>query len=71
MAGKPVDDTMPQPSEFIEEVDMIADRGNECYINSSRQAKELGPKDINFLRMGISGGEGDDEMDPFLWYVCS
>ena len=71
MAGKPIDDTMAQLSEFIEEGDIIVHGGNECYINSSQRAKKLGSKGINFLRMSISGGEGDDEIDPFLWYVCS
>lgn len=66
MAGKPVDDTIAQLSEFMEEGDMIVDGGNEWYINSIRRAKELEPKGIQFLGMGISGGEEGARNGPSL-----
>jgi len=66
MAGKPVDDTIAQLSEFMEEGDMIVDGGNEWYINSIRRAKELEPKGIQFIGMGISGGEEGARNGPSL-----
>jgi len=69
MAGKPVDDTISQLSEFMEEGDIIVDGGNEWFVNSVRRAKELEPKGIRFLGMGISGGEEGARNGPSLMVV--
>jgi len=66
MAGKPVDDTIAQLSAFMEEGDIIIDGGNEWYPNSIRRAKELEPKNIMFVGMGISGGEEGARNGPSL-----
>lgn len=66
MAGKPVDDTIAQLSEYMEEGDVIVDGGNEWYPNSVRRAKELEPKGIMFVGMGISGGEEGARNGPSL-----
>ena len=46
MAGKPVDDTIAQLAEYMEEGDLIVDGGNEWFPNSVRRSKELEPKKV-------------------------
>lgn len=66
MAGKPVDDTIEMLSNFMEPGDLIIDGGNEWFPNSQRRAKELEPKGIMFIGMGISGGEEGARKGPSL-----
>lgn len=65
-AGKPVDETIAQLSEFLEPGDVIIDGGNEWFPNSIERAKVLMPKKINFIGMGISGGEEGARNGPSL-----
>uniref|UniRef100_A0A7S4SDG9 phosphogluconate dehydrogenase (NADP(+)-dependent, decarboxylating) n=1 Tax=Ditylum brightwellii TaxID=49249 RepID=A0A7S4SDG9_9STRA len=65
-AGKPVDATIAALSEYMEEGDLIIDGGNEWFPNSVRRAEELKPKGINFIGMGISGGEEGARNGPSL-----
>jgi 6-phosphogluconate dehydrogenase len=65
-AGKPVDDTILQLSEFMEEGDVIVDGGNEWYPNTIRRGEELAKKGILFVGMGISGGEEGARNGPSL-----
>jgi len=66
MTGKPVDDTIAALSEHMEEGDVIVDGGNEWFPYSIRRAKELEPKNILFVGMGISGGEEGARNGPSL-----
>lgn len=66
MAGKPVDETIAQLSEFMEEGDVIVDGGNEWFPNSIRRAESLKEKKIHFIGMGISGGEEGARNGPSL-----
>lgn len=66
MAGKPVDDTIANLSQYLEEGDVIVDGGNEWFHNTIRRSKELEPKGIHFLGMGISGGEEGARNGPSL-----
>lgn len=66
MAGKPVDATIALLSEHMSEGDVIIDGGNEWFPNSIRRAKELKPKGIYFIGMGISGGEEGARKGPSL-----
>lgn len=66
MAGKPVDDTIALLSDCMEEGDVIVDGGNEWFPNSLRRSKELEPKGILFVGMGISGGEEGARNGPSL-----
>eukprot|EP00957_Ditylum_brightwellii_P205184 15342695-Ditylum_brightwellii.AAC.1 len=50
----------------MEEGDLIIDGGNEWFPNSVRRAEELKPKGINFIGMGISGGEEGARNGPSL-----
>jgi len=63
-AGKPVDDTIAQLSQYMEKDDIIIDGGNEWYPNSIRRAESL--QGIRFLAMGISGGEEGARYGPAL-----
>lgn len=66
MAGKPVDETIAQLSKYMEPGDVIVDGGNEWFHNTLRRAKELEPKKIHFIGMGISGGEEGARNGPSL-----
>eukprot|EP00616_Rhizochromulina_sp_CCMP1243_P003160 CAMPEP_0118964004 /NCGR_PEP_ID=MMETSP1173-20130426/1808_1 /TAXON_ID=1034831 /ORGANISM="Rhizochromulina marina cf, Strain CCMP1243" /LENGTH=492 /DNA_ID=CAMNT_0006912425 /DNA_START=23 /DNA_END=1501 /DNA_ORIENTATION=- len=66
MAGKPVDDTIALLAEHMEEGDVLIDGGNEWFVNSQRRAKELEPKGIMFMGMGVSGGEEGARNGPSL-----
>jgi 6-phosphogluconate dehydrogenase len=66
MAGKPVDDTIAELSKYMEKGDCVVDGGNEWFHNTLRRAKELEPKGIHFIGMGISGGEEGARNGPSL-----
>ena len=65
-AGKPVDATIELLSEHLEEGDVIIDGGNEWFPNTIRRSKDLQPKNIHFIGMGISGGEEGARNGPSL-----
>lgn len=50
----------------LQEGDILVDCGNEWFPNSQRRAKELEPKKIMFVGMGISGGEEGARNGPSL-----
>lgn len=56
-AGKPVDETINSVASYMEDGDIIIDGGNEWFLNSVHRAGVLTAKGINFVGMGISGGE--------------
>lgn len=57
MAGKPVDDTIANLSQYLDAGDVVVDGGNEWFQNTLRRSKTLEEKGIHFVGMGISGGE--------------
>mmetsp|Transcript_33147 Transcript_33147/g.78315 ORF Transcript_33147/g.78315 Transcript_33147/m.78315 type:complete len:1013 (+) Transcript_33147:171-3209(+) len=65
-AGKPVDETIKKLSSFMEPGDILIDGGNEWYPNSVRRSSELLHKGIQFIGMGISGGEEGARNGPAL-----
>jgi len=65
-AGKPVDQTIRTLSAFMEPGDILIDGGNEWYPNSVRRASELLHKGIQYIGMGISGGEEGARNGPAL-----
>lgn len=65
-AGKPVDDTIASLSPYMESGDLFVDGGNEWFPNTIRRATELEMKGINFIGMGISGGEEGARNGPSL-----
>lgn len=65
-AGKPVDDTIANLTQYLDEGDIIIDGGNEWYPNTIRRFQELEAKNIHFIGMGISGGEEGARNGPSL-----
>ena len=65
-AGKPVDETIANLSQYLETGDVVVDGGNEWYQNTLRRATELEAKGIHFVGMGISGGEEGARNGPSL-----
>ena len=65
-AGKPVDETIATLSAFMEPGDLIIDGGNEWFPNTLRRGKELEPRGIHFMGMGVSGGEEGARLGPSL-----
>ena len=56
-AGQPVDDLITQLTPLLETDDIIMDGGNSDYRDTIRRTKELEPKSLHFVGMGVSGGE--------------
>ena len=65
-AGPPVDKTIQKLNEFLEPGDILIDGGNEWYEETIRRSKELEPKGILYMGMGISGGESGARHGPSL-----
>ncbi|MFA6007616.1 MAG: NADP-dependent phosphogluconate dehydrogenase [Candidatus Shapirobacteria bacterium] len=56
-AGEAVDMVSAQLKELIEKGDIVIDGGNSYFKDTIRREKELEDVEINFVGMGISGGE--------------
>ncbi len=56
-AGAPVDAVIDQLKPLLEPGDLIVDGGNSFYKDTERRSVELAGAQLNFLGVGISGGE--------------
>src|SRR5690349_19679451 len=56
-AGKPVDDVIAQISPLLEDGDILIDGGNSLFTDTERRSRELEAKGLQFVGMGVSGGE--------------
>lgn len=56
-AGEAVDSVIKSITPYLEEGDLIIDGGNSNYLDSERRELELKALNINFMSLGISGGE--------------
>ncbi|WP_313799990.1 decarboxylating NADP(+)-dependent phosphogluconate dehydrogenase [Cytobacillus sp.] len=56
-AGKPIDSMIHALMPVLEKGDIIMDGGNSHYEDTERRYAELKSKGINYLGIGISGGE--------------
>ena len=56
-AGAPVDAVIDQLKPLLEPGDIIIDGGNSFHEDTARRCRELTSKDLNFVGMGVSGGE--------------
>ncbi|MBS1745615.1 MAG: NADP-dependent phosphogluconate dehydrogenase [Bacteroidetes bacterium] len=65
-AGKPVDSVIQSLLPLIEKDDVIIDGGNSHYTDTLRRVKELEPKGIHFMGMGVSGGEEGARRGPSI-----
>jgi len=65
-AGAPVDATLDALVPLLSPDDLVIDGGNEFYTNTERRAKDLQPKGIRYMGMGVSGGEEGARYGPSL-----
>ncbi|HEY0733314.1 MAG TPA: NADP-dependent phosphogluconate dehydrogenase [Herpetosiphonaceae bacterium] len=56
-AGEAVDATIAQLQPLLDQGDIILDGGNSLFRDSERRAAELNAAGLNFLGVGVSGGE--------------
>jgi 6-phosphogluconate dehydrogenase len=56
-AGAPVDAVINELIPLLEEGDMIIDGGNSYFPDTERRSVEVASHNLNFVGMGISGGE--------------
>lgn len=65
-AGKPVDATIETLKGLLEEGDLLIDGGNEFYTNTEVRAEMLNKVGIQYMGMGVSGGEDGARYGPSL-----
>ena len=51
-----VDNMIADLLPLLESGDILIDGGNSCYVDDIRRTRELGPKGIHYLDVGVSGG---------------
>src|SRR5438132_5768841 len=56
-AGPPVDAVINQVAPLLEKGDVLIDGGNSLFTDTERRDKELEPRGIHIVGMGVSGGE--------------
>lgn len=56
-AGKPVDQAISGLKAFMDPGDILIDGGNSFFTDTERRSQELAAEGLNFVGMGISGGE--------------
>jgi 6-phosphogluconate dehydrogenase len=65
-AGKPVDEVLNQLKPLLEPGDVVIDGGNTHFEETRRREADLKQKGINFVGMGVSGGEEGARHGPSL-----
>src|ERR1700749_624357 len=66
MAGKPVDSVLEQLKPLLEKGDIVIDGGNTHFQETRRREADLAKLGINFVGMGVSGGEEGARHGPSL-----
>ena len=66
MAGKPVDSVLEQLKPILEKGDIVIDGGNTHFQETRRREADLAKLGINFVGMGVSGGEEGARRGPAL-----
>ncbi|HEX4404370.1 MAG TPA: NADP-dependent phosphogluconate dehydrogenase [Polyangia bacterium] len=66
MAGKPVDSVLEQLKPLLEKGDIVIDGGNTHFQETRRREADLAKLGINFVGMGVSGGEEGARFGPAL-----
>jgi 6-phosphogluconate dehydrogenase len=66
MAGKPVDSVLEQLKPLLEAGDIVIDGGNTHFAATRRREEDLRKLGINFVGMGVSGGEEGARRGPSL-----
>lgn len=65
-AGAPVDDVISELMPLLDLGDLIIDGGNSHYKDTDARAKRLAEQGIDFLGVGISGGEKGARFGPSI-----
>jgi len=65
-AGKPVDEVLTQLKPLLEPGDIVIDGGNTHFMETRRREEDLRKAGINFVGMGVSGGEEGARRGPSL-----
>ncbi|MEW5850294.1 MAG: NADP-dependent phosphogluconate dehydrogenase [Myxococcota bacterium] len=65
-AGAPVESTIETIAPLLEPGDILVDGGNEHFTKTEARIARLQPKGINFVGMGVSGGEEGARHGPSL-----
>ncbi|MDP4174386.1 MAG: NADP-dependent phosphogluconate dehydrogenase [Bacteroidota bacterium] len=65
-AGAPVDAVISDVLPYLEKGDVIIDGGNSHFTDTDRRVTELAKKEMNFLGVGISGGEKGARFGPSI-----
>jgi 6-phosphogluconate dehydrogenase len=65
-AGRPVDLVIHELLNYIEPGDLIIDAGNSHFTDTDIRTQDLQEKNINFLGVGISGGEEGARRGPSI-----
>jgi 6-phosphogluconate dehydrogenase len=65
-AGKPVDDVIASLIPLLEKGDVVIDGGNSHYTDTLRRVEYLKETGINFMGMGVSGGEQGARTGPSM-----
>ncbi len=56
-AGQPVDDMIAKLEPFLKPGDIIIDAGNSFFRDTIRRGRDLAEKNLEFMGIGVSGGE--------------
>jgi len=56
-AGKAVDEQIAKLKPLLEDGDILVDAGNSLFQDTERRSKELEGSTLNYVGMGVSGGE--------------
>lgn len=65
-AGEAVDAQLDQLGWLLEKGDILIDGGNSFYKDSNRRISKMKEKGINFMAMGVSGGEEGARKGPSI-----
>jgi 6-phosphogluconate dehydrogenase len=65
-AGAATDTTIASLTPFLGPGDILVDGGNALFSDTERRARDLSPKGIQFVGMGVSGGEQGARDGPSL-----
>nr|WKN36744.1 NADP-dependent phosphogluconate dehydrogenase [Tunicatimonas sp. TK19036] len=65
-AGPIVDSVIEELTPLLEEGDVLIDGGNSHFTDTDRRIEELKAKNINYLGIGVSGGEEGARKGPSL-----
>jgi 6-phosphogluconate dehydrogenase len=65
-AGAPVDEQMAHLRPLLEPGDIFIDGGNSWFLDTERRSKEFAEHGLNYVGMGVSGGEEGARNGPSL-----